>query len=82
MRQGLSHSGGRTINPSLPAAVHLSHVLVESARAQHVQTAAGHSIIRAIVWLRQALHLVTPEDFPPGWCVGETTSRSHDSGYY
>jgi hypothetical protein len=81
MRWGLSHSGGWTMDPSLPAAVHLVHVLVQPALVQHVQTAAAHQKVRAAVSLRQALRLVTPEDFPPSWRAGETTGRSHDSGH-
>jgi hypothetical protein len=81
MRWGRSHSGGWTIDEFLPAAVHLVHVLVEPALLQHVQTGAGHHKVRAAVGLRQALRLITPEDFPPGRRAGETASRSHDSGH-
>jgi hypothetical protein len=73
--------GGWTMDPSLPAAVHLVHVLVEPALVQYVQTAAGHQKVRAAVCWRQALRLVNPEDFPPGWRAGESTGRSHDSGH-
>jgi hypothetical protein len=69
------------MDPSLPAAVHLVHVLVKPALLQHVQTGAGQHKVRAAVGLRQALRLITPEDFPPGRRAGETASRSHDSGH-
>jgi hypothetical protein len=82
MRWGISHSGGWTIDRSIPASVLPVNMLVERELLQQVQeTAAAHRVSTA-GWLREAMRQVTVEDFPTSWRAEATPSRSHESGYY
>jgi predicted transcriptional regulator len=82
MQWGLAHTEGWTIDLSIPDRPHLVHMLVQPELLQQVQDAADAHGVSMATWLRHAMHQVTPEDFPPSWRAGETTPRSHDSGYY
>jgi predicted transcriptional regulator len=82
MQWGLTHGDAWTIDRSSPASMHLVPVLLEPTLQQQVQDAAAAHGVTAAAWLRQALRQVTIGDFPDSWRAGETTPRSHDSGYY
>jgi hypothetical protein len=47
-----------------------------------VQDAAAAHNASLACWLQHALQQVNPDEFPPSWRAGETTVRSHGSGYY
>jgi predicted transcriptional regulator len=82
MQWGLVHGRAWTIDPSIPASVHLVHVLVEPAVMLQVEDAAAARGASVAGWLRHALRQVTIEDFPASWRTGEQSPRSHESGYY
>jgi hypothetical protein len=82
MQWGLVHGRAWTIDPSIPASVHLVHVLVEPAVMLQVEDAAAARGASVAAWLRYAMRQVTLEDFPASWRTGETAPRSHESGYY
>jgi hypothetical protein len=82
MQWGLAQTTGWTIDPLIPDLPHLVHILVERDLVQHVQDAAGAHGATVAAWLRHAMRHVSLEDFPPSWRAGETTARSHESGYF
>jgi hypothetical protein len=75
MPWGLCHATGWIIDPSIPASVHLVHILAEPAVMQQVQAAADHHQVNVATWLRHAMRQVTPDAFPARWRVG--TPPSH-----
>ena len=82
MQWGLTPTGGWVVDRSIPASVHLVHVLVEPAMMQHMQNAAVTHRVNVAAWLRHAIRQVTQADFPESWRAEETASQSHESGYY
>jgi predicted DNA-binding protein len=82
MGWGLTQTQGWTVDRIIPASVHLVPLLVEPAMLQQVQAAANAHGADVAAWERHAMRQVTPEDFPASWRLGETTRRSHESGYY
>jgi predicted DNA-binding protein len=79
---GLIHGTAWIIDPSMPAATHLVHMLVDTELLQQVQAAAAAHSASVAAWVRHALRQVTRADFPPSWQAGEAAPRSHDSQYY
>jgi hypothetical protein len=57
-------------------------MLVDPELLQQVQDAADAHGVTVAAWLRHAMRQVMPDDFPASWRAGDTTPRSHDSGYY
>jgi hypothetical protein len=82
MDWGLAHTQGWTIDPSIPGRPWLVHMLVAPELLQQVQASADAHEASVAAWLRHAMRQVSLEDFPPSWRTGETTARSHDSGYF
>jgi hypothetical protein len=81
MQWGLTRTQGWTVDRIIPASVHLVPLLVEPAMLQQVQAAANAHGADVAAWERHAMRQVTPEDFPASWRLGDTTRRSHESGY-
>jgi hypothetical protein len=82
LQWGLTHSKDWIIGQTIPASVHLVHVLVEPALMAQVQEAAARHGASVAAWVRCALRQVTLEDFPVSWRAEEPAPRSHESGYY
>jgi predicted transcriptional regulator len=82
MQWALAHTHGWTVDPSIPDRPHLVHMLVDPELLQQVQAAAAARGADVAAWERHAMRQGTRDDFPPSWRTGETTPRSHDSGYY
>jgi hypothetical protein len=70
MQWGLAQSRGWIVDRSIPASVHLVHVLVEPAMMQHVQNAAVTHRVSVAAWLRHATRQITQADFPASWRAG------------
>jgi hypothetical protein len=79
---GVGHSGGWTLDQSIPASAHPVTMLVTPILLQQVQDAAAAHGVSTAAWLRHAMHQVTRDDFPPSWRAGETAVRSRDSRHY
>jgi predicted transcriptional regulator len=82
MEWGLTHATGWTLDPSIPDRPHLVHMLVDLELLQQVQDAADAHSVSVAAWLRHAMRLVIPENFPAGWRVGDIATRSDDARYY
>jgi predicted transcriptional regulator len=82
MQWGLAHTGGWTIDSSIPASRHLIHLLLDTERLQHVQAAAAARGASVVAWVRHAMHQLARDDFPASWRAGEPPARLHESGYY
>jgi hypothetical protein len=82
MQWGLAHTTGWTVDLSIPDRPHLVHMLVDPELLQRVQAAAAAHGADVAAWERHAMHQVAYEDFPASWRAGQTSPRSHDSGYY
>jgi hypothetical protein len=82
MQWGLTQTEGWTVDRSAVVAVPPVAVLLERESLRHVQDAAAAHGTRIAAWLREAVRRVTDEDFPASWRVGQTASRSHDSGCF
>jgi hypothetical protein len=82
LQWGLTHSKDWIIGQTIPASVHLVHVLVEPALMAQVQEAAARHGTSVAAWVRCALRQVTQQDFPASWPTEEMAPRSHESGYF
>jgi hypothetical protein len=82
MPWALAHTHGRTVDQSIPAAVHPVTLLMDPELLQQVQDAAAVHAVSVAAWVRQAMRQVTPEDFPPSWRAEEAAARAHESGYF
>jgi predicted DNA-binding protein len=82
MQWGLAHSQDWIIDQTIPASVHLVHVLVEPALMEQVQEAATRHGASVAAWVRCALRQVTQQDFPASWPTEEMAPRSHESDYF
>jgi hypothetical protein len=67
MQWGLAHTRGWTVDPSIPASVHLAPLLITPELLQQIQDAADAYGVSVAAGLRHAIRQVTAEDFPVSW---------------
>jgi predicted DNA-binding protein len=79
---GLGHSEGWTIDRFPVVVVPPVPVWLEPELIQRVQDVTAAQGVPVAAWLREAMRRITRDDVPVSWRTGETTGRSHDSGYY
>jgi predicted transcriptional regulator len=82
MQWGLTRTQGWTVDTAAPVTVHPLSLLLEPDLLQYVHEAAAAHRTTVAAWLRQAMRLVTIDDFPGSWQAGMSDVQSHDSHTY